>query len=120
MHPRLPNQRDRYPASRHRQRGALNAFHQTGVVGGLVVLAIDAGKGALAVLAFDWAGAPDWTLYLGAPLLISGHNWPVLLGFRGGKGAASIFGISLAVQPIPTLITLVPVVLLVIMIRNMV
>ncbi len=100
--------------------GALNAFHQTGVVGGLVVLAIDAGKGALAVLAIDWAGVPDWTLYLSAPLLMAGHNWPVLLGFRGGKGAASIFGISLAVQPIPTLITLVPVVLLVIMIRNVV
>ena len=47
------------------------------------------------------------------------HNWPVLLGFRDGKGAASIFGISSVAQPILTLITLVPVVLLVIMIRNL-
>ena len=100
--------------------GALNAFHQIGVAGGLTVLAVDAGKGALAVLAVDWIGAPAWTEFLSAPLVVIGHNWPVLLGFRGGKGAAAIFGISLAVQPLPTLATLAPVVLLIILFRNVV
>ena len=100
--------------------GALNAFHQVGVAGGLTVLAVDAGKGALAVLAVNWLDAPDWTLFLSAPLMVAGHNWPVFLGFRGGKGASAIFGISLAVQPLPTLITLVPVVILIIFFRNMV
>ena len=99
--------------------GPLSAFHQTGVVGGLAVLAIGAGKGALAVLAIDWARVPYWVLYLSAPLLMDRPNWTVLLGFRDGKGAASIFGISSAVQPIPTLTTLVLVVLLVVMIRNL-
>ena len=73
----------------------------------------------MAVLAIDWARVPCWILSLSAPLLMTRHNWSVLLGFRDGKGAASIFGISSAVQPIPTLTTLVPVVLLVIMIRNL-
>ncbi len=100
--------------------GALNALHQIGVAGGLMVLAVDAGKGALAVLAIGWIGAPGWSEFLSAPLVVAGHNWPVLLGFRGGKGAAAIFGISLAVQPLPTLATLVPVVLLIILIRNVV
>lgn len=100
--------------------GALNAFHQIGIAGGLMVLAVDAGKGALAVLAIDWVGAPDWSVYLSTPLVVAGHNWPVFLGFRGGKGAAAIFGISLAVQPLPTLITLAPVVVLIILTRNVV
>ncbi len=100
--------------------GALNAFHQVGLAGGLIVLAADAGKGALVMLAIGWAGAPEWSAYLGAPLVVIGHNWPVLLGFRGGKGAAAIFGISLAAQPLATLATLVPVVLLIIFFRNVV
>ena len=100
--------------------GALNTYHQVGLWGGLLVLAVDAGKGALAVLVPAWAGAPDWTMFLTTPLVVAGHNWPMFLGFRGGKGAASIFGISLAVAPVLTLITLGPVVLVVLLIRNVV
>ena len=100
--------------------GALNAFHQIGVAGGLIVLAVDAGKGTLAVLAVDWVGAPDWTVFLSTPLIVAGHNWPVLLGFRGGKGAAAIFGVSFAAQPVLTLVILAPVVLLIILTRNVV
>lgn len=84
--------------------GALNAYHQTGVAGGLLVLAVDAGKGALAVLAVHWLGTPDWAVFLTTPLIVIGHNWPVLLGFQGGKGAAGIFGISLAAQPVLILV----------------
>ena len=100
--------------------GALNAFHQIGLAGGLIVLAADAGKGALVMLAIDWVGAPEWSAYLVAPLVVIGHNWPVLLGFRGGKGASAIFGISLASQPLATVATLISVVLLIILFRNVV
>lgn len=100
--------------------GALNAFHQIGVAGGLLVLAVDAGKGTLAVLAVAWVGAPDWAVFLSTPLIVAGHNWPVFLGFRGGKGAAAIFGVSFAAQPVLTLVILAPVVLLIILTRNVV
>ncbi len=100
--------------------GALNAFHQIGWWGGLLVLSVDAGKGALSLLAPDWADAPGWTVFLTTPLVIAGHNWPVFLGFRGGKGAAAVFGISLVVAHELTLITLGPVVLIVLLIRNLV
>ena len=100
--------------------GALNAFQQVGPWGGILVLLIDAGKGALAVLVPGWAGAPEWTGFLTAPLLVAGHNWPAFLGFRGGKGAAAIFGISLAVVPLLTLIALGPTVLVMISVRNVV
>lgn len=100
--------------------GALNAFQQVGAWGGSLVLLVDAGKGALAVLVPQWAGAPDWAVFLTAPLVVAGHNWPAFLGFRGGKGAAAIFGISLVVVPIITLITLAPTVLVMVMLRNVV
>ena len=100
--------------------GALNAFHQTGVAGGLLILAVDAGKGALAVVAVDLVGAPGWTVFLSTPLIVAGHNWPVFLGFRGGKGAAAIFGVSFAAQPVLTLVILAPVVFLIILTRNLV
>ena len=100
--------------------GALNAYHQTGLTGGLLVLALDAGKGALAVLAIHWLGLPIWTVFVTAPLIVAGHNWPVLLGFQGGKGAAAIFGVSLAAQPILTLVTLAAVLLFLVFVRNVV
>ena len=100
--------------------GALNTFQQVGPWGGLLVLAVDGGKGALASLAPQWAGLPEWTIFLTAPLVLAGHNWPVFLGFRGGKGAAAIFGISLAVVPVLTLIVVGPAVLMMALLRNVV
>ena len=75
-------------------------------------MAVDGGKGALASLVPQWVGVPEWTIFLTTPLVVAGHNWPVFLGFRGEKGAAAIFGISLGVVPVPTLIVVGPTVLL--------
>ena len=74
----------------------------------------------MASLAPQWAGVPEWTVFLTAPLVVAGHNWPVFLGFRGGKGAAAIFGISLAVVPVLTLIVVGPTVLMMALLRNLV
>jgi glycerol-3-phosphate acyltransferase PlsY len=104
-----------------RNVGALNTFQQVGLWGGLLVLLFDAGKGALAVLAPGWiSGAPQWTVYSTAILVVIGHNWPVFLGFRGGKGAASILGVSLALLPVLTLIAAGSTLLIVLLLRNVV
>ena len=100
--------------------GALNAYHQVGVLGSLLVLSVDALKGVLAVWIPQWLGAPQWTVFLTATLVVLGHNWPVLLGFRGGKGVATILGISLAILPILTLISLVPTLIATLLTRNVV
>ena len=100
--------------------GALNAYQQTGAAGGMLVLAVDAGKGVLAILAGYWLGLPYWAVFLTGHLIVAGHNWPILLGFRGGKGAAAIFGISLAAQPAFTLVTLAAVLLILVLVRNVV
>lgn len=100
--------------------GALNTYHQIGVWAALLVLAVDAGKGALAVVVPLWAGAPDWALYVTTTVVVTGHNWPVFLGFRGGKGAAAISGMSLALLPWLTLMALLPAVLVALLLRNVV
>ena len=103
-----------------RNVGALNTYQQVGTWAAMPVLIVDAGKGVLAVFVPAWLGAPHWTVFMTTTLVVAGHNWPVFLSFRGGKGAAAIFGISLALVPVLTLITLAPVALIVLAIRNVV
>ena len=100
--------------------GALNTYHRVGLWGAMLVLTADAGKGALVSLVPIWLGAPGWTVFLTTSMVVAGHNWPVFLGFRGGKGAAAILGISLAVVPMLTLIAAGPTLLVALLLRNVV
>ena len=103
-----------------RNAGTLNTYHRLGIAGGLVVLALDVGKGALAVLIPTLVGAPTWTIFATAPLVLIGHNWPVFLQFRGGQGAAVLLGVSLGLFPVVTAVCLIPVALVMIIFRNVV
>ena len=105
---------------RSRNAGTLNTYHRLGLWGGLAVLALDAGKGALAVLAPSLVNAPEWTVFAAAPLVLIGHNWPIFLKFRGGKGAAVLLGVSLGLFPVITAVCLVPVALVMWLLRNVV
>jgi len=69
----------------------------------VTVFAVDAFKGAsvmAAALVLDLGVYDMFAVALG---VVVGHNFPVFLGFRGGKGVASIFGLSMAVLPLLTL-----------------
>jgi glycerol-3-phosphate acyltransferase PlsY len=71
----------------------------------LATLLLDAGKGTLAVvLARHFFGIEAGVL-AGAAALV-GHCWPVWLGFRGGKGVATILGIALALVPLAGIVAL--------------
>ena len=100
--------------------GALNTYRQVGLWGGALVLLADTAKGVLAVAVPRLVGADDWAIYITTLLVVAGHNWPVFLGFRGGKGAAAIFGVSLALVPGLTLIAAVPALVAMLMLRNVV
>jgi len=60
-----------------------------------LTLILDAGKGAIAALVAK-AWGPDAMLVAGAAAVL-GHNFPVWLGFRGGKGVATTLGTLIAV-----------------------
>ncbi|MCH7737286.1 MAG: glycerol-3-phosphate acyltransferase [Chloroflexi bacterium] len=100
--------------------GALNAYRRIGAWAGLAVLLVDTAKGVLAVVAPRLLGVDDWALFITTPLVVAGHNWPVFLNFRGGKGAAAIFGISLVIVPWLTVITAGPSILVMLLLRNVV
>ena len=74
--------------------GTLNAVRQYGKRVGLVVLLVDAGKGILAVVIAQAMSVTDLWVYLTALLVTLGHNFSPVLKFRGGKGAATVLGIS--------------------------
>ena len=103
-----------------RNVGALNACNRTGVWAGLLVLLVDTAKGVLAVAAPRLLGVDPWVLFITTSLVVAGHNWPVFLNFRGGKGAAAIFGISLVIVPWLTVITVGPSILVMLLLRNVV
>jgi acyl phosphate:glycerol-3-phosphate acyltransferase len=93
--------------------GATNTVRVLGWKAGLPVLSMDILKGFLAVkLVYIYGlyvpGTKDFVnlqLALGG-FAVLGHIFPVFAGFKGGKGVACLFGIILAIVPIPTLIAL--------------
>jgi glycerol-3-phosphate acyltransferase PlsY len=95
--------------------GATNVLRYGGKGLGAVTFALDAAKGYAAVLlAYAVAGrlhfAPDAIDNLAALAALSalvGHVFTVWLGFRGGKGVATGFGVFLAISPWAALIALV-------------
>jgi len=78
--------------------GATNVSRTGGKVVGLLTLAADIGKGALPVA---WAihTANETVVALVAVAAFMGHIFPIYLGFRGGKGVATMFGVLLPWQP---------------------
>lgn len=88
--------------------GTVNTFRHVGVGAGMAVLVADALKGVLAALAPGWLGAPDWMAYAAVGAVVTGHIWPVFLRFHGGKGVASVLGVSLAVVPVLAALALLP------------
>jgi glycerol-3-phosphate acyltransferase PlsY len=98
--------------------GAANAFRQLGAKVGIAVFAIDAAKGGLATIVAQAVGVSQlWVLLAGAAAVV-GHNWPLFLGFRGGRGEATTIGVLLALIPQPVLLLSGPVIITLIVSKN--
>ncbi|HBG04011.1 MAG: hypothetical protein A2075_02550 [Geobacteraceae bacterium GWC2_58_44] len=72
--------------------GSRNVGRALGAKGFLCTLIGDAGKGALAVWLARQAGSADWVAMAALLAAVAGHVFPVQLGFRGGKGFATLAG----------------------------
>jgi glycerol-3-phosphate acyltransferase PlsY len=98
--------------------GALNTYREIGPVYGLGVLAADIIKGVLAVFVARWLGLSiEWICVAGFAAVV-GHNWPVFLKFKGGKGAATVLGVLVALTPVELLISAAIVIILIGITRN--
>lgn len=91
--------------------GATNTFRVLGVKAGIVVFIVDILKGFIAVnlIHFTKYYIPHSGDYINIQLLLGiaamlGHIFPVYVGFKGGKGVATLFGVICAISFYPTLI----------------
>ena len=76
--------------------GASNVLRTGSRSAAALTLLLDGGKGAAAVLLARMFYADESAVQLTALAAVLGHCFPVWLGFRGGKGVATFFGVWLA------------------------
>lgn len=86
--------------------GATNVFRCVGRPWGILTFAADLSKGALAATLVprllhgtSVSFPPEIPFIVCGISSIAGHNWPVFLGFRGGKGVATSAGVLLGLTP---------------------
>jgi len=86
--------------------GSSNVMSSTSKWLAVPVALFDMGKGALAVwIAQIVLHSAPQTMSVGF-VVIAGHNWPVFLGFRGGKGMITSLGVITVISPLLGLIIL--------------
>ena len=94
--------------------GATNVLRSVGKGWGILALLLDALKGYIPAAGFPWllnelallAGAPAWLKIACGCAAILGHNFPIYLRFKGGKGVATSAGVLLGIAPLALLIGL--------------
>jgi acyl phosphate:glycerol-3-phosphate acyltransferase len=93
--------------------GATNTLRVLGKKAGIPVLIIDALKGYVAVMLASYSTyMPATTSYINFQLVLGtsallGHIFPVFASFRGGKGIATLLGVTIAISPIASAISIV-------------
>lgn len=94
--------------------GATNTFRILGSKWGSLVMLVDVTKGIIATSLYIFIpfylthelARTNFMIALGM-VAVLGHIFPVWANFRGGKGVATLLGMTLAIQPIVALICLV-------------
>jgi len=79
--------------------GATNVLRAAGKKAAILTLLADALKGLIPVLIVKALFQDDTLTALSGAAAILGHNFPVYLNFKGGKGVATSFGVVLGISP---------------------
>jgi len=86
--------------------GATNVARVMGLKSGILVAVFDILKGFLGVLVGQaiLGNSLSAAILVVAAAAIAGHDWSIFLGFSGGKGVATTFGVILRLYPLAFLI----------------
>lgn len=81
--------------------GATNVFRCVGKGWGIAAFLLDALKGFVPAFVFPrlMDSAPPWLGLACGVAAVAGHNWPVWLKFKGGKGVSTSAGMLLGIAP---------------------
>lgn len=82
-----------------RNPGAANIAKMVGSTPAFVIAFIDLCKGVVPMLVARLLGVGDVGLIPVGIAAVAGHNWPVFLGFRGGKGTMVSLGVLMFYLP---------------------
>ncbi len=83
--------------------GSTNVLRVLGVKAAAVAFLGDLLKGTAAVLIGKQLGGSYGEIVAGISVVL-GHNWPVFLKFKGGKGIATTIGLMIPIDPIMVLL----------------
>lgn len=86
--------------------GATNVLRVMGKKFAALTFFVDALKGIFAVLVVRYFFGEDFAMVAGIFVVI-GHNWPIILSFKGGKGVATSIGLILVIHPFYGLIAII-------------
>ena len=100
-----------------RNIGATNVLVVAGPLMAALALAGDVGKGFLAVSLAKYYSFDPWLAALAGVAAIAGHDFPIFLKFKGGKGLATTVGALLAFDAVFAAIVLLFWVLLILITR---
>ena len=81
--------------------GATNVYRCVGKRWGIAAFVLDAVKGFVPAFVFPMMVSPPpaWLGLACGVAAVAGHNWPVWLKFKGGKGVSTSAGMLLGIAP---------------------
>lgn len=86
--------------------GATNVWRVLGTRPGIIVFILDVLKGFLAAMIGNLLGGQLGAALAGCAVII-GHDYPIFLHFKGGKGISTSFGVLLYLAPLVPLTALI-------------
>ncbi|MGI6587076.1 MAG: glycerol-3-phosphate 1-O-acyltransferase PlsY [Gracilibacteraceae bacterium] len=86
--------------------GSTNVLRVLGAKAAVIAFSGDVLKGTAAVLIGRYIGGSYGEILAGI-FVIAGHNWPVFLGGKGGKGIATTIGLMLPIDPLMVVLILI-------------
>jgi len=90
--------------------GATNVYRTIGKISGIVVLLLDLSKGLIPILIAKYLFLEELIInkelveIMAGLWAVVGHNWPVYLKFKGGKGVATSVGVFIGLAPLAMVI----------------
>src|SRR5665648_425187 len=88
--------------------GASNVLRTLGPLLASLVIIGDVGKGILSIYLVKYFNIDSSLILAIAGLaVICGHDWSLFLGFKGGKGIATTFGVIFALNPVISILAVI-------------
>lgn len=79
--------------------GSTNVLRVLGKKAAFVTFLVDSLKGVITFLVFSYLFNIE-IAYICSIVVVIGHNWPIILKFKGGKGVATTIGLAIAISPL--------------------